>query len=347
MKKLTIEKSFYHLLFFLFFIINISLVNAEKVDASVHLMDGVYMIQTTSNNNFVVDIENYSKDNCANISLYKRVGSVNQLFAIQYIKTEGGARYYRIMNPYSLKVLDVSNGSRDNGANCIQYEWQGTDNQLWCFETCLGGHRIKSKLGTYLDNSDGNMSNGNNIHLWEKADNDNQKWSLLYMGGIELASMIFREVSECGTREDGNNNVKYNEWFYNGDSSKYGAWCAAFQSWCMYKATGGTLYKSATASGMAKKYNLTLKYQKSKAFGGNYTPKVGDLLFTHPDGSNGDINNINHVAFVLNVDENGKILTIDGNTHDADDANPNFRVWHKTRHIDDRDISGYAIIEYN
>ena len=345
MKKITIEKSFYHLLFFLFFLITISIIGSERVDASNHPRDGVYMIQPASNSNFVINIKNCSRENCANISLYKRVGSVNQLFAIQYIKTEDGTNYYRIMNPFSLKVLDVANGSKDNGANCIQYDWQGTDNQLWSIEIGLNSYRIKSKLGTYLDNSDGNMSNGNNIQLWERADNDNQKWMLIPMGNIELASLIYREVSECGTREDGNNNVKYNEWFYDGDSSKYGPWCAAFQSWCVYKATGSTLYKSATASGMAKKYNLSLKYFKSKAFGGSYTPQVGDLLFTNPGGSSGDINAINHVAFVLNIDENGNIFTVDGNSHSKDDPNPNYRVWTTTRHVDDRDISGYAVLD--
>ena len=40
---------------------------------------------------------------------------------------------YRIMSVNSCKVLDVSGASTDDGAQIIQYEWNGGDNQKWSF----------------------------------------------------------------------------------------------------------------------------------------------------------------------------------------------------------------------
>ena len=325
------------------------------VAAATDVEDAVYMIQSAQNTDFVVDLQYRTRKEGNNIALYKKIGSVTQLFAIQYVKSVGDTKYYRIMNPYSLNVLDVENASGADGANCIQYHWtKGADNQLWCFEDAGGGcFRIRSMLGTYLDNADWNVENDNNIQLWTGTDGDNQKWKLQRMGSIKLASMLYNEFHEMfeHVAEDGNNNVKYNEWFYGTDDearAKYGPWCAVFQSWCAYKSNLDDYprFFGATASGIAKKYYwLTMSgYQEAEdVYGNRYQPKVGDLIFIN-NKEDGSIDSICHVGFVCNIYEDGTVWTIDGNAATTDD--PVFKVRLTERNINDGHILGYASIKY-
>ena len=69
---------------------------------------------------------------------------------------------YEISNAGSNRVLDVSGGSSDNGANVQQYFLNHTNAQLWDFIARQdGGYFIKSGLGDYvLDISGGSVANG-------------------------------------------------------------------------------------------------------------------------------------------------------------------------------------------
>lgn len=150
----TEAKPIFKIFLFTCLLMMLSLNRDVSAAAYTSISDGVYLIQSGQNSNYVADIYGNSTSNCANITLYKKVGSVNQLFGIQYVKTINGIKYYRIINPYSLKVFDCEGASKRAGTNCIQYAWSGNDNQLWCFENAGSGYYfIKSKLGMYLDNS--------------------------------------------------------------------------------------------------------------------------------------------------------------------------------------------------
>ena len=54
-------------------------------------------------------------------------GGANQRFGGE----DAGDRFYRIRAKHSGKVLDVTGGSRENGARVIQWDQTGGANQLW------------------------------------------------------------------------------------------------------------------------------------------------------------------------------------------------------------------------
>ena len=335
-------------------LMTLSVSTPERVAAASSVDDAVYMIQSAQDTNYVMAVHRYPNGKEGlNVDLYKKIGAVTQLFAIQYVKSINGVRYYRIMNPYTLKVFDVEKASGSDGANCIQYEWTGDHNQLWCFEDAgWGNYKIKSMVGTYLDNADWNLCNHNNIQMWSANDGGkNQQWKLQKMGSVKLASMLYNEFHERGTAENGNNNVKYNEWFYGTDSAareKYGPWCAVFQSWCADKSKLGdsSFFFGATASGIAKKYYWATMFGfhwANSVFTGKYSPKVGDLVFIN-NKQDGQLDSICHVAFVCNIDENGNVWTIDGNARDSKDGI--FKVMMTKRHVDDQNICCYVSIDY-
>ena len=124
---------------------------------------------------------------------------------------------------------------------------------------------------------------------------------------------------------------------------KYGfstdAWCEQFATWSLKQVTvsGQTLYQYLNtygpiddnmASGMwpvfksGKSSNVTFEY--SKAYGGNYTPKAGDIIWyqwkgSSCRGSNGKWDKVtkcvDHVGIVTSSDSN-YVYTIEGNTGD-------------------------------
>lgn len=129
----------------------------------------------------------------------------------------------------------------------------------------------------------------------------------------------------------------------NNNDKKYGfstdAWCEQFATWSLKQVTvsGQTLYQYLNtygpiddnmASGMwpvfksGKSSNVTFEY--SKAYGGNYTPKAGDIIWyqwkgSSCRGSNGKWDEVtkcaDHVGIVTSSDSN-YVYTIEGNTGD-------------------------------
>ena len=129
----------------------------------------------------------------------------------------------------------------------------------------------------------------------------------------------------------------------NNNDKKYGfstdAWCEQFATWSLKQVTvsGQTLYQYLNtygpiddnmASGMwpvfksGKSSNVTFEY--SKAYGGNYTPKAGDIIWyqwkgSSCRGSNGKWDKVtkcvDHVGIVTSSDSN-YVYTIEGNTGD-------------------------------
>lgn len=65
--------------------------------------DGIYAIKSALNTNYGLDVEKVSKDDGANIQIYKYEGLDNQKFEVKY-NNDG---YYTIKAVHSNKVLDV------------------------------------------------------------------------------------------------------------------------------------------------------------------------------------------------------------------------------------------------
>lgn len=117
----------------------------------------------------------------------------------------------------------------------------------------------------------------------------------------------------------GNNGSKYQSWAGIGS----GDWCAAFVSWCADQAGYNLVDWTDTTSDPndfpfyvtvgrgARWFNRNNRLQYSRAHGGNYTPRPGDIIFFAWD-SNPDLVELWHTGIVKSV-EGGRIYTVEGN----------------------------------
>ncbi len=94
---------------------------------------------------------------------------------------------YSIQNVNSGKVLDVANGSTEDGANVQQYSDGGGSNQQWSVEdTGNGVYRIENvNSGKVLDVADGSTEDGANVQQYSDGGSDNQRFYLHDQGGGE------------------------------------------------------------------------------------------------------------------------------------------------------------------
>jgi hypothetical protein len=91
-----------------------------------------------------------------------------------------GNGYYKIVNVKSGKVLDVSNANRASGANVWQYEWNGSNAQLWkILDAGDGTYYLQSKFGTVLSLASDTVSNGTNVQTGTLNYGAAQRWTLV------------------------------------------------------------------------------------------------------------------------------------------------------------------------
>lgn len=148
----------------------------EKDSEANSLANGVYFIKSAIDDNYVLDITALSKENNANVELWKNNGGSNQKFEIKSV----GNGYYTISNINSGKFLDVEYGNKNVGANIIQYTYNGADNQKWLIKSAGNGfYNIISKCNNlYLDIANGQVKNGANILTWLNHNGNNQKFRI-------------------------------------------------------------------------------------------------------------------------------------------------------------------------
>ncbi len=123
-----------------------------------------------------------------------------------------------------------------------------------------------------------------------------------------IQSLLDIARAEIGTVEQGNNNIKYNTWYYghvvNGNNYPY---CAVFASWCANKAGIPESIIPRTAS--AGYFAYYAKQGHGKVFAGN-DAQPGDLFLIGYDGND----YADHVGFVESC-SGGNIKTIEGNSN--------------------------------
>lgn len=87
---------------------------------------------------------------------------------------------YKLVNRNSGKVLDVQYGSKDNGANVLQYTYQGNANQKWYLEpTGDGYYYIKNAYtGKVADVSGKSKDNNGDVIQWTNNGGANQQWKI-------------------------------------------------------------------------------------------------------------------------------------------------------------------------
>ncbi len=87
---------------------------------------------------------------------------------------------YKISNKNSGKVLDVRNSSLQNGARIQQWDFFGSDNQLWRIEASgTDSYKITSvNSNKVLDVVDASIGDRARIQQWEDFGSANQQWQI-------------------------------------------------------------------------------------------------------------------------------------------------------------------------
>ena len=124
-------------------------------------------------------------------------------------------------------------------------------------------------------------------------------------------------------------------------------WCDAFVDWGFYKAYGVANAKGLLGGNFDDytKGSINL-YQSKNAFylRDTLVPDEGCQVFFSKDGT---FNGVHHTGYVYGV-ENGRILTIEGNTNNSAEVVQNGGgVWKKSYSINDTRIYGYGCPLYS
>ena len=92
--------------------------------------------------------------------------------------------YYIVNGASTSLCLDVSNGSRKNGANVQVWTKSGTDGQVWQVSTRADGSRQISNrfTGKCIDVENGVWQNGTNVRMWTDTDSRAQSWDIVDTG---------------------------------------------------------------------------------------------------------------------------------------------------------------------
>lgn len=157
-----------------------------------------YKIMSAIDKNYVLDLYNGSVNNGTNIQVYQSNGTVAQRWKFdKYVKpTVETARQkmdkmaqeynssitestYVISNfAQSKYVVDVSNGSKNSGANVWAFQSNNTNAQKWKVKKDSVGYITFINIGSNkaLDVYNGNSANGTNIWQFNYNDSYAQKW---------------------------------------------------------------------------------------------------------------------------------------------------------------------------
>ncbi len=129
------------------------------------IANGTYTIKSVLNTNKVLDIAGASKNNGANVQIYKENTTNAQKFNVTYL----GNGYYSIQSVHTKKVLDVAGAGKTNGTNVQQYDSNNSDAQKWVIKkTKSGYYSIVSKCnGLYLDVAGASAKDGTNIQMYK------------------------------------------------------------------------------------------------------------------------------------------------------------------------------------
>ena len=138
--------------------------DAEAQEHIGDLADGTYVINSTADFAYVFDVASGSKDNSANVRLYKSNMTNAQRWTVSHDK-QG---YVTFTNVNSDKVLDVVGGVASNGRNVAQYAGNNTYAQKWiAVKIGDGQYRFESAIrpGFYLGYDGTRASSGVNVQL--------------------------------------------------------------------------------------------------------------------------------------------------------------------------------------
>ena len=249
------------------------------------------------------------------------------------------SRKYHSVNPADIVLsgdpLNInSNGNDwmsqvfgDNSNTDGSEDGSTSSNSIFDQLTQIGNDALKMIFGDLIS---GDIS-GAGAELYDDTSN-----YFGYTGNIKcVEDSLAMCAKEIGTRDDGNNKVKYNKWYYGKEvNGPDYPWCMAFVQWCYDQAGLQLLVKTAGCGTLLDKYLaedpskvVYLRYEGHSNKNG--TPKPGDLIIFSFKKVH------DHVGIVEKV--NGDTYTtIEGNTTDGSGSDWNGGVVaRKTRYKKD------------
>ena len=145
------------------------------------ISDGEYHIVSALDNRYALDVSGASKEDRANIDIYRNTNDAKQTFHVTYL----GNGYYKIINSNSGKALDAEDYGTSNGTNVIQYRSTNNSNQQWVIKESEDRqyfYIISKCNGLYVDVSNGVASDKNNVQMWTGNKSAAQKWRFIAWG---------------------------------------------------------------------------------------------------------------------------------------------------------------------
>ena len=148
-----------------------------EIKGTKTIEDGTYMIKSSIDSKFMLDINGASKDNGANVQLYEYSDVAQKKFKVTYL----GDGFYSIIASHSDKSLDVENSSKKIGTNVRQWEYTGADSQKWVIKDNKDGtYSIISKCnGLYIDVFNAQARNFTNIQMCNSNGLNAQKFKFV------------------------------------------------------------------------------------------------------------------------------------------------------------------------
>lgn len=142
---------------------------------AVIIPDGEYIIYTSYEGLYCLDVSNARMAAGTNIQLWETNGTDAQVWIVENHDL-GIVLRSSIDRNY---VIDVSNSRMANGTNIQLWPYNGTKAQLWYPRKVEGNTFVLCSAvdsDYVLDLSNSRVASGTNIHLWRFNDTNAQKW---------------------------------------------------------------------------------------------------------------------------------------------------------------------------
>lgn len=254
-------------------------------------------------------------------------GRRSMYFKLSDIMANLGSRPYAVYANH--KIITYQRASKEKQYGYIQNEEVvvvGTSGGFTQIIYSIGSGNYKMAFIRTADiESTGNVSQGNGGQATD-------------ISGL-AQKIVNYELSQVGVSDyQGNNNVPYNTWYYGRAVNGSGyAWCMAFQAYSanQFGVLDTAIPKTASCTQAAKWYKNRGQFHYSKFYGGNYTPKAGDLVFYYDTSSK----SICHVGMIIAAPVNGYLQTVEGNIQCSDG---NWKVQKFTKNI--KRIVGHSYV---
>lgn len=150
----------------------------DNGDRYYEVPEGMYVIQSCSGNNQVLDVYGGGKDNGVNVISWADNNGNGQKW--QFVRTGNGI--YKIMSVVSGKCLEVAGqDSNTNGGNVQQWDYEnGWSNKLWKLWLTKDNKLVFLNTASYraLNITGGTATNGANVTVQDRNRSANQSWTL-------------------------------------------------------------------------------------------------------------------------------------------------------------------------